>query len=107
MLGTVLFCLLLKKWKAKRNATFHNELQSTKKKRKIKIMETVKVNFIWDGEADVWVAISDDVPLTLESGSLDALMERVKTTIPEILAMNGKSVSPQVHFHVDRLLEAV
>ncbi|MDR3305860.1 MAG: DUF1902 domain-containing protein [Clostridiales Family XIII bacterium] len=70
-------------------------------------METIKVNFIWDSEADVWIAISDDVPLTLESGSLDALMERVKTAIPEILVLNGKSGSPQVHFHADRLLEAV
>lgn len=44
----------------------------------------------WDEEASVWVASSNDVPgLVLESGSLDALMERVKVTIPELLAING------------------
>jgi len=44
----------------------------------------------WDEEAGVWIATSDDVPgLTLESGSLDALMERVKTAVPELLALNG------------------
>ena len=48
------------------------------------------VNFIWDEEALVWVATSDDVPgLALESGSLDALMERVRYTIPELLELNG------------------
>ncbi len=44
----------------------------------------------WDEEASVWVASSNDVPgLVLESGSLDALMERVKAAIPELLAING------------------
>jgi predicted RNase H-like HicB family nuclease len=44
----------------------------------------------WDPEAAVWVATSDDVPgLVLESGSLDALMERVRVAIPELLSLNG------------------
>jgi predicted RNase H-like HicB family nuclease len=44
----------------------------------------------WDQEASVWVASSNDVPgLVLESGSLDALIERVKAAIPELLAING------------------
>jgi len=48
------------------------------------------VNLIWDGETAVWVASSDDIPgLVLESGSLDALMERLRFAIPELLSLNG------------------
>jgi len=46
----------------------------------------------WDAEASVWIATSEDVPgLALESGSLDALMERVRNAVPELLALNGNS----------------
>ena len=49
------------------------------------------INAIWDAEAEVWIAQSDDVPgLILESGSLDALIERLKFAIPEMLELNGK-----------------
>lgn len=44
------------------------------------------VNFTWDDEASVWIAQSDDVPgLVLEGGSLDALIERVRFAVPELL----------------------
>ena len=37
------------------------------------------IKFRWDEEEAVWIATSDDVPgLVLESGSFDALLERVK-----------------------------
>jgi predicted RNase H-like HicB family nuclease len=50
----------------------------------------------WDAESGVWIATSNDVPgLVLESGSLDALMERVRTAVPELLALNG-SVPDQI-----------
>ena len=43
------------------------------------------VNFLWDDDAQVWVATSDDIPgLVLEGGSIDALFERVKYAAPEI-----------------------
>ena len=43
------------------------------------------VKLIWDSEAAVWVATSDDIPgLVLESGSFDALLERVRIAAPEI-----------------------
>jgi hypothetical protein len=46
----------------------------------------------WNAECGVWIATSTDVPeLALESGSLDALIERVKSAIPELLALNGKA----------------
>ena len=42
-----------------------------------------KIKFLWDDEAAVWVATSEDVPgLALESGSFDALVEKVCFAIP-------------------------
>ena len=49
-----------------------------------------EVKFTWDNETDVWIATSKDVKgLVLESGSFDALVERVKYAIPELLELNG------------------
>jgi hypothetical protein len=49
-----------------------------------------RIKTAWDEEARVWIATSEDVPgLILESGSLDALMERVKAAVPELLSLNG------------------
>jgi hypothetical protein len=48
------------------------------------------VNLAWDGDAAVWIASSKDIPgLVLESGSLDALIERVRFAAPELLELNG------------------
>ena len=50
-----------------------------------------EIRLVWDDEAAVWVATSEDVPgLILESGSFDALMERVRLAIPEMLELNSK-----------------
>jgi len=47
-----------------------------------------KIQTIWDPDARVWIATSEDIAgLVLESGSLDALMERVKIAIPELLEL--------------------
>ena len=52
------------------------------------------VQMTWDGEAAVWVATSDDVPgLALESGSFDALIERVKYAVPELMELNKRGDS--------------
>jgi hypothetical protein len=48
------------------------------------------ISLTWDNEAAVWIATSEDIPgLVLESGSLDALIERVRFAAPEILLLNG------------------
>lgn len=53
------------------------------------------VTFTWDDETDVWIATSKDIPgLVLESGSFDALMERVRFAIPELLEMNQPDHMP-------------
>ncbi|MBR4442629.1 MAG: DUF1902 domain-containing protein [Clostridia bacterium] len=50
------------------------------------------IKFRWDAEEAVWIATSDDVPgLVLESGSFDALLERVKLAVPELIVLNGTS----------------
>lgn len=51
---------------------------------------SLTIRATWDDEARVWVAESDDVPgLVLESGSLDALIERLRYAVPEMLELNG------------------
>ena len=53
------------------------------------MIEKYIINFKWGEEACVWIALSDDVPgLVLEHGSLDALMERVRFAVPELLDLN-------------------
>ena len=48
------------------------------------------IELTWDNEAAVWTATSKDIPgLVLESGSIDALIERVRFAAPELLALNG------------------
>lgn len=50
-----------------------------------------RIKFFWDDEAAVWVATSPDVPgLVLESGSFDALLERVRYAVPELIELNEK-----------------
>lgn len=53
------------------------------------------INLTWDNEASVWIATSDDIPgLVLESGSFDALLERTRIAIPELLALNSSTQNP-------------
>ena len=53
------------------------------------------IHLTWDNEANVWIATSDDIPgLVLESGSFDALLERSRIAIPELLALNAPPQSP-------------
>jgi hypothetical protein len=53
-------------------------------------MTEYAVLLTYDDEARVWIAENDDIPIVLESGSLDLLMERVRIAAPEILELNGK-----------------
>ena len=54
-------------------------------------MSDYNIQMTWDAEAAVWIATSDDVPgLALESGSFDALVERVKYAIPELMELNHR-----------------
>ena len=47
------------------------------------------INLVWDNEAAVWIATSQDIPgLILESCFLDTLIERIRSAAPELLALN-------------------
>jgi hypothetical protein len=65
-------------------------------------MNEYTVLLTWDNEAQVWVAENDDIPITLESGSFDTLIERVRHTAPEILQENGKPSDAYLNFITHR-----
>ena len=67
-------------------------------------MPQYTISLIWDAEAAVWIATSEDVPgLVLESGSLDALIERIRFAAPELLSLNGiKSQTLSICFKSER-----
>ena len=61
------------------------------------------VKFTWDDEAAVWVATSDDIKgLVLESGSADALIERVRIAVPELLELNRQSPAARINFRFEK-----
>lgn len=63
------------------------------------------VNLTWDPEASVWIAASDDIPgLVLESGSFDALLERVRFAAPELLEMNSTEIPAVLSFQAERMV---
>ena len=56
---------------------------------------------VWDEEARVWVASSEDVPgLATESETTEALVEKLKSLIPELLALNGRTDTGPVAFEL-------
>jgi predicted RNase H-like HicB family nuclease len=49
-----------------------------------------RVHCTWDAEAAVWVATSDQVPgLATGADTLDALVDKLKIVIPELLEANN------------------
>lgn len=62
---------------------------------------TLTVHAIWDDEARVWVATSDDVPgLATEADDMEILVEKLKTMIPELLDANGVAHGAAVRFEI-------
>jgi predicted RNase H-like HicB family nuclease len=55
-------------------------------------MNPLKIIAEWDDEANVYVATSDDVDgLAIEASTMDALIERLKVVIPELMEANHKA----------------
>lgn len=53
-------------------------------------MREIKVNAVWDKDAQVWVATSDDVPgLITEAETAELLEQKLCVMIPELLIENG------------------
>jgi len=50
------------------------------------------INVIWDGEADVFVATSDDIPgLVTEAGSFSDIVANVMLIAPDLLELNKET----------------
>lgn len=61
------------------------------------------VFFIWDDEADAWVATSPDIiGLVLESDSLDTLMKRAKEAVTELLELNSQKPANVISYVCNR-----
>ena len=65
-------------------------------------MNEYKIDFSWDDEASVWIAVCDEIPLALEDGSLDKLMYRVKLAAPELIEMNNLPKYDSLLFNVSQ-----
>ena len=61
-------------------------------------MADLSIRAVWDEDARVWCAESDDVPgLATEADTLEALAEKLRTLIPELLELNG--IQPPIEDH--------
>ena len=66
-------------------------------------MDEYEISLVWDDEAARWIAENDDIPIALESDSLDVLIERVRIAVPELLELNGKNyVNVALNFKMER-----
>lgn len=65
------------------------------------------VKLVWSEEEKFWYSKSMDEKfgLTLESGSLDALIERVKIAVPEMLELSGYKGDINIVFEIDRVVK--
>ncbi len=72
---------------------------------------TYHVQADWDPEADVWVATSDDVPgLATEAETIEALMQKLRVIVPELLEANqvlpsGSAISFELTSHRQELVK--
>lgn len=56
--------------------------------------EEYTIRATWDDEAQVWIALSEDVPgLCCEAASLEGLIDIVRGLVPELLAANGIAIA--------------
>lgn len=59
------------------------------------------VHAVWDEETRVWVASSEDVPgLATEADTAEALVQKLKILIPELLAANGRTDAKPIAFEL-------
>lgn len=65
---------------------------------------TIVVNALWDDEARVWFATSDDIDgLALEADTMEDLVARVPGALCDLIELNGLAVAsdaPEIPFHV-------
>jgi len=63
------------------------------------------VKLKWDSDIDRWYIDSSDIPgLWMESGSFDALVQKIRMTAPELIAFNcNYTGSIELSFNLDRI----
>ena len=67
-------------------------------------MKTFTIKLFWDEGMWHTEAVDEDFCLVLESGSLDALVERAKIAIQDILEQDFQYTGDiQFHFHAERV----
>ena len=68
-------------------------------------VQNCTIKLIWSEDEKFWYSKSMDerFGLTLESGSVDALIERVKIAVPELLAEIGCAGEISLSFVVERM----
>lgn len=66
-------------------------------------MEGYNIQLVWDNEAEVWIATSNEIPgLILEDESADRLIQRVILAAPELIELNSIETRLDIYFHCDR-----
>lgn len=53
----------------------------------------MSIDIKWDENANVWIAMNDELGITLEDASYDKLIDRLKIAIPEMCKLNNINVS--------------
>lgn len=74
-----------------------------------------KVEAFWDSEALVWVATSEDVPgLVTEAETIEALTQKLRVIIPELVVLNRivpsdyvGSITFELTSHRQELIEVI
>ncbi len=62
------------------------------------------VNLEWDPEACVWIGTSDDIiGLVMEGETVDALIQRIRLAVPELLELNRQEPGDSILFHCARM----
>lgn len=75
----------------------------------MKKIQKLTINCIWDDEASVWVASSEDIQgLSIEAESLELMNTRLKEVIPELMALNsGNHIPKEIPYHLHSDMDCV
>ena len=55
------------------------------------------INLTWNPEAKVWLAINDEIPIALESESIDELIRKVRLAVPEMMELNNRPKGGKIY----------
>jgi len=62
-----------------------------------------KIKMMWDNDVSVWIATSDEIKgLVLEHNPFDALIEKIKAAVPELLKLNKQVPATELQFTSSR-----